>query len=180
MIAGNDNHPVTDFNPQPAWAEAWHLWTVFFPRRSITGRFVYGQVWRRYDGGIGSTRSSPNLGSIKIVDLHPTKVPDRAPNFIVSAIVLDFGRSRERTGLCFVTISIFADLAKVLFDPLLAVFKGFLRRATTSANGDEKDQPTEQNCHPADNERQTYSTHLKNPKMDSVFWRLDRCNVCVG
>jgi hypothetical protein len=50
MIAGNDNHPVTDFNPQPAWAEAWHLWTVFFPRRSITGRFVYGQVWRRYDG----------------------------------------------------------------------------------------------------------------------------------
>jgi hypothetical protein len=46
MIAGNDNHTVTDFNPQPASAEAWHLWTVFF----ITGRFLYGQVWRRRDG----------------------------------------------------------------------------------------------------------------------------------
>jgi hypothetical protein len=50
MIAGDDDHTVTDFNPQPAWAEAWHLWTVIFPRRSITGRIIYGKVWRRYDG----------------------------------------------------------------------------------------------------------------------------------
>ena len=57
-----------------------------------------------------------------------------------------------------------ADLAKVLFDPLLAVFKGLLRRPTTSSNGDEKDQPTKQNRHPADDQRQTYSTHLKIPK----------------
>jgi hypothetical protein len=35
---------------KPAWAEVWHLWTVIVPRRSITGRFVLGKVWRRHDG----------------------------------------------------------------------------------------------------------------------------------
>ena len=35
---------------KPTWAEVWHLWTVFIPRRSITGRLVFGQVWRRRDG----------------------------------------------------------------------------------------------------------------------------------
>jgi hypothetical protein len=50
MTANRDDPPVTDLSPQPAWAEAWHLWTVIFPRRSITGRIVYGKVWRRYDG----------------------------------------------------------------------------------------------------------------------------------
>ncbi|MEP7084414.1 MAG: hypothetical protein ABI854_06715 [Betaproteobacteria bacterium] len=35
---------------KPAWAEVWHLWNVVIPRRSITGRLVYGQVWRRHDG----------------------------------------------------------------------------------------------------------------------------------
>jgi hypothetical protein len=51
MIADSDNHTgMMDLSPQPAWAEAWHLWTVFVPRRSITGRLVYGQVWRRRDG----------------------------------------------------------------------------------------------------------------------------------
>jgi hypothetical protein len=34
----------------PPWAEVWHLWTVIIPRRSITGRLVYGKVWRRHDG----------------------------------------------------------------------------------------------------------------------------------
>jgi hypothetical protein len=36
--------------PRPAWATAWHLWKVIFPRRSITGRLVWGTVWRRSDG----------------------------------------------------------------------------------------------------------------------------------
>lgn len=31
-------------------ASGWHPWTVIVPRRSITGEFVFGQVWRRYDG----------------------------------------------------------------------------------------------------------------------------------
>jgi len=36
--------------PEPAWADVWHLWKVILPRRSITGRLVYGKVWRRRDG----------------------------------------------------------------------------------------------------------------------------------
>jgi hypothetical protein len=35
---------------KPAWAEVWHLWRVIVPRRSISGRLVWGQVWRRWDG----------------------------------------------------------------------------------------------------------------------------------
>jgi hypothetical protein len=35
---------------KPAGVKAWHLWTVIIPRRSITGRLVRGQVWRRHDG----------------------------------------------------------------------------------------------------------------------------------
>jgi hypothetical protein len=36
--------------PKAAWAGVWHLWTVILPRRSITGRLVFGKVWRRHDG----------------------------------------------------------------------------------------------------------------------------------
>jgi hypothetical protein len=36
--------------PAPAWAEVWHVWTVIIPRRTITGRLVYGRIWRRRDG----------------------------------------------------------------------------------------------------------------------------------
>ncbi len=39
-----------DLNPCSGWAEIWHLWTVIVPRRSISGRLVYGKVWRRFDG----------------------------------------------------------------------------------------------------------------------------------
>jgi len=31
-------------------ARAWHLYTVIVPRRTITGRLVRGQVWRRHTG----------------------------------------------------------------------------------------------------------------------------------
>ena len=41
---------ILGLSPKPAWAEVWHLWTVFVPRRSITGRLLTGQVWRRHDG----------------------------------------------------------------------------------------------------------------------------------
>jgi hypothetical protein len=50
MIANSDNLTVPNLSPRPAWAQVWHLWTVIFPRRSITGRLVYGKVWRRHDG----------------------------------------------------------------------------------------------------------------------------------
>jgi hypothetical protein len=36
--------------PDPARAKAWHLWTIIIPRRSITGRLLWGRVWRRHDG----------------------------------------------------------------------------------------------------------------------------------
>ena len=35
---------------KPAGVQFWHLWTVIFPRRTITGRLVRGRVWRRHDG----------------------------------------------------------------------------------------------------------------------------------
>jgi hypothetical protein len=45
---------VQDFHfmryPTRAWAEVWHLWTVIIPRRSITGRLLWGRVWRRHNG----------------------------------------------------------------------------------------------------------------------------------
>jgi hypothetical protein len=43
---GRDN----SLQPGPVWTGVWHLWTVIFPRRSITGRLVNGKVWRRHDG----------------------------------------------------------------------------------------------------------------------------------
>jgi hypothetical protein len=33
-----------------AW-QLWHVWTVTLPRRSITGRLVWGTVMRRRDNG---------------------------------------------------------------------------------------------------------------------------------
>lgn len=33
-----------------AWTHNWHLWKVIVPRRSITGRLVWGTVWRRIQG----------------------------------------------------------------------------------------------------------------------------------
>jgi hypothetical protein len=35
---------------RPARPTTWHLRRVIMPRRSITGRLVRGQVWRRHDG----------------------------------------------------------------------------------------------------------------------------------
>ena len=33
----------------PEYDEVWHLYRVIIPRRSITGRLVWGTVWRRRD-----------------------------------------------------------------------------------------------------------------------------------
>jgi hypothetical protein len=32
------------------WVSVWHVVSVFFPRRSITGKLVRGTVLRRHDG----------------------------------------------------------------------------------------------------------------------------------
>ena len=47
------DNPIADWwgtRSKPAWANVWHLWTVFIPRRTITGRLACGKVWRRHDG----------------------------------------------------------------------------------------------------------------------------------
>jgi hypothetical protein len=48
--SGESGKPMRPVVAQPPWAEFWHLWWVIIPRRSITGRLVYGQTWRRHDG----------------------------------------------------------------------------------------------------------------------------------
>jgi len=51
MISNSPNiDPSVRSRLGPAWADAWHLWTVIIPRRSITGRLVWGMVWRRRGG----------------------------------------------------------------------------------------------------------------------------------
>jgi hypothetical protein len=50
MATDSHHLQIPNVSAKPAWAEVWHLWTVFIPRRSITGRLVFGQVWRRHDG----------------------------------------------------------------------------------------------------------------------------------
>lgn len=37
--------------PRPPYEEVWHLWAVIIPRRSITGRLLWGTVLRRRDDG---------------------------------------------------------------------------------------------------------------------------------
>jgi hypothetical protein len=36
---------------RPPYEEAWHLWMVIIPRRSITGRLLWGTVLRRRNDG---------------------------------------------------------------------------------------------------------------------------------
>jgi hypothetical protein len=50
MTADSQHLRMLSLSAKPPWAEVWHLWTVVIPRRSITGRLVVGQVWRRHDG----------------------------------------------------------------------------------------------------------------------------------
>jgi hypothetical protein len=45
-----NNQYIFGLNQRSARAGSWQLWTVIIPRRTITGRLVRGQVWRRHDG----------------------------------------------------------------------------------------------------------------------------------
>ena len=49
-MIGSHDYVERSQQPKSVWAEVWHMWTVIIPRRSITGRLVYGRVWRRHDG----------------------------------------------------------------------------------------------------------------------------------
>ena len=44
----SDPHPDM---PRPPYEEVWHLWKIVLPRRSITGRLLWGTVLRRRDDG---------------------------------------------------------------------------------------------------------------------------------
>jgi hypothetical protein len=46
----NINIRTLGLKRSPAKPTTWHLRRVIMPRRSITGRLVRGQVWRRHDG----------------------------------------------------------------------------------------------------------------------------------
>jgi hypothetical protein len=46
----NDFEDHFNVGSHPSWARVWHVWSLFFPRRSIDGTMVWGRVWRRHDG----------------------------------------------------------------------------------------------------------------------------------
>lgn len=51
MKANGLDRPLSGTTAPPqTWKQAWHLWRVLLPRRSITGRLVWGTVWRRAQG----------------------------------------------------------------------------------------------------------------------------------
>jgi hypothetical protein len=51
MANSSDTLPAVRSDLRKPWSDAWHLWRVIIPRRSITGRLVWGMVWRRNHGG---------------------------------------------------------------------------------------------------------------------------------
>jgi hypothetical protein len=44
------NSRILGMNRLQPRATTWHLCSVIMPRRTITGRLVRGQVWRRHNG----------------------------------------------------------------------------------------------------------------------------------
>ena len=50
-VDGNYTGSVVCSELKQPWSDAWHLWRIIIPRRSITGRPVWGTVWRRNWGG---------------------------------------------------------------------------------------------------------------------------------
>jgi hypothetical protein len=51
MTNGSETDSAVRSDPAQGWSDAWHLWRVIMPRRSIAGRLVWGMVWRRNHGG---------------------------------------------------------------------------------------------------------------------------------
>jgi len=47
----NAHQALTSDRSTSSYYRVWHVWEVTIPRRSITGRLVWGTVWRRYDNG---------------------------------------------------------------------------------------------------------------------------------
>ena len=51
MANGSNTESAVGPDLGQTWSDAWHLWRVIIPRRSIAGRLVWGMVWRRHRGG---------------------------------------------------------------------------------------------------------------------------------
>ena len=52
-IVVNNQDFLRTLGPKPSvpYDQVWHVWTVTIPRLSITGRLVWGTVFRRRDNG---------------------------------------------------------------------------------------------------------------------------------
>jgi hypothetical protein len=50
LVNSSDLLQIQDPKPSPTREEDWHVWPVTIPRRSITGRLVWGTVLRRRKG----------------------------------------------------------------------------------------------------------------------------------
>jgi hypothetical protein len=129
------------------------------PARSAKGQKVYGDL----PGLLARAGPMPASG----------EQADRLIDRTITNAETAFGRSfcldgASPSSVNFAAIS--AQLAKILFDPLLAVLERFVRCRRTAGNGDEKDQTTKEKSHPTDDQRHTQSTHIRNPKRDSLTW----------
>jgi hypothetical protein len=50
QIQEGEDTDAWSLKAKPAWTNVWHVWTVFMPRRTVTGKLACGRVWRRYNG----------------------------------------------------------------------------------------------------------------------------------
>src|SRR6476646_8444024 len=51
MANSSETDSAVRSGPRRGWSDAWHLWRIIMPRRSISDRLVWGLVWRRNRGG---------------------------------------------------------------------------------------------------------------------------------
>jgi hypothetical protein len=72
---------------KPAWAQTWHLWTVILPHRSITGRLVFGKVWRRHQGRHWVYRRSSSYLKALYPVCNNSVVPSMKPSFSLATQV---------------------------------------------------------------------------------------------
>jgi hypothetical protein len=49
-VPDEDYRHILHVSKTPEWTQVWHSWTVLVPRRTISGRLVWGHVLRRHDG----------------------------------------------------------------------------------------------------------------------------------
>jgi hypothetical protein len=87
--------PVNDeHNAKPAGAEFWHRWTVYVPRRSITGKLLWGNDGDVTTVAAGLTSASPTLTHCnrRRIDRHAAKKlvdPTDRPRHLDGAISAD-------------------------------------------------------------------------------------------